>query len=123
MRYRDRITAVQGGPTMRLTRSLVWLMLPLAALLLTAAPALAQAPAITVTTLAERTVPAAALPAGTLVWRIETLPTGDAAVAATGSTGVAAAHGGRNYLVTLAPPGGATPGATRVAETSAVPVP
>ncbi len=80
-------------------------------------------PAVTVTTLAERTVTPAQLPAGTLVWRLETFPTGDAAVAATGNAGVAAAYNGRNYLLTLAPPGGATPGGTRVAETGAVPVP
>ncbi len=89
-----------------------------------AAVALAQTPpAITVTTLAERVITPAQLPAGTLVWRLETLPTGDAAVAATGSSGVAAAFGGRNYLLTLGRPGGATPGATRIAETGAVPVP
>jgi quercetin dioxygenase-like cupin family protein len=104
-------------------RALLRLTLPLALLAVLATPTLAQAPAITVTTLAERTVPVSALPAGTLVWRIETLPSGDAAVAATGSTGVAATYGGRSYLVTLAPAGGATPGATRVAETAAVPVP
>ena len=80
-------------------------------------------PAVAVAALAERTVSAAQLPAGTLVWRLETLPNGDAAVMATGSTGVAAAYNGRNYLVTLAPPGGATPGATRIAETGPVPVP
>lgn len=75
------------------------------------------APAVTVTTLAERTVTPAQLPAGTLVWRLETLPTGDAAVMATGSTGVAATYNGRNYLLTLAPPGGSTPGATKISET------
>ena len=45
------------------------------------------------------------------------------AIAATGSTGIAAAFGGRNYLLTLAPAGGATPGATKIAETGPVQVP
>ncbi|HXI17268.1 MAG TPA: hypothetical protein VNM48_12965 [Chloroflexota bacterium] len=86
--------------------------------------ALAQTPpAVTVTTLGERTITPAQLPAGTLVWRLETLPTGDAAVVATGSTGVAASYDGRNFLVTLGPPGGSTRGATKIAETGPVPAP
>lgn len=80
-------------------------------------------PAVSVTTLAERTVTPVQLPAGTLVWRLETLPTGDAAVMATGASGVASTYNGRNYLLTLAPPGGFTPGATKISETSAAPVP
>ena len=78
-------------------------------------------PAATVVTLAERT--ATQLPAGTLAWRLETLPTAQAALAATGATGVAAEHGGRFYLLTLAAPGGRTPGSTLLAETGPVPVP
>lgn len=78
-------------------------------------------PAVTTAVLAERRV--SQLPAGTLVWRLETFPTGAAAVAATGSTGVAAEFGGTNYLLTLGPAGSRTPGSTPLAETGPVPVP
>lgn len=93
---------------------LVWLALPTAALAQTP-------PAATVITLAERLV--TQLPAGPLAWRLETLPTAQAALAATATTGVAAEHGGRFYLLTLAASGGRTPGATVLAETGPVPAP
>ena len=67
----------------------------------------------------------ARLPAGPLFWRIETFPTlADAQAAAQGANGatsLAAEISGKAWLFTLGPSGGATPGATRVAEVGPVP--
>jgi hypothetical protein len=62
------------------------------------------------------------LPAGPLHWRIEQFPTLAQAQAAAGPTSLAAALAGKAWLFTLAAPGGATPGATRVAEIGPVPM-
>lgn len=80
-------------------------------LLVTAA---AAQPALTITPLAEKTV--TALPAGTLFWRIETLPSLPAAQAAVGSFSVAVEAAGKAWLFTLGPAGGSTSGAAMVAE-------
>jgi hypothetical protein len=56
------------------------------------------------------------LPAGTLYWRIENLPSLAQAEAAAGASALAAEVRGQVWLFTLGGPGGATPGATRVAE-------
>lgn len=80
-------------------------------LLVTAA---AAQPALTITPLAEKTV--TALPAGTLFWRIETLPSLPAAQAAAGSFSVAVEAAGKAWLFTLGPAGGSTSGAAMVAE-------
>ena len=77
------------------------------------AAAMAQS-ALTIRPLAEKTVDA--LPGGVLFWRIENLPSLDAARAAAGPFSVAAESGGKAWLFTLGPAGGTTPGATRVAE-------
>jgi len=69
---------------------------------------------------AERIV--ARLPEGPLHWRIETFPSLAAAQGAAGPLALAAEHGGRAWLFTLGPAGGATPGGTRVAEIGPVPV-
>ncbi len=63
------------------------------------------------------------LPAGPLFWRIETFATlADAqAAAAKAATALAAEISGKVWLFTLGPAGGATPGATRVAEIGPVP--
>jgi hypothetical protein len=61
------------------------------------------------------------LPDGPLYWRIETVPTLAQAQAAAGATSLAADVSGRVWLFTLGPRGGATPGATRVAEIGPVP--
>jgi len=70
--------------------------------------------------IAERIV--ARLPEGPLHWRIETFPSVAAAQGAAGPLALAAEHEGRAWLFTLGPPGGATPGATRIAEIGPVPV-
>lgn len=61
------------------------------------------------------------LPPGTLFWRVETLPTLEQAQAAAGPTALAAQVSGKAWLFTLGPKGGATPGATRMAEIGPVP--
>lgn len=87
----------------------------------TAGPSVAQqAAALVIRPLAERTV--AELPPGPLFWRIETFPTLAQAQAAAGPTALAAEAGGRAWLFTLGPAGGASPpGGSRVAEVGPVP--
>jgi hypothetical protein len=61
------------------------------------------------------------LPAGPLVWRVETLPSLDQAKAVEGPTSLVAQADGKVWLFTLGAAGGATPGAARVAEIGPVP--
>jgi hypothetical protein len=61
------------------------------------------------------------LPSGPLFWRIETFPVLAAAQAVAGPTALAAEISGKVWLFTLGAKGGATPGATRVAEVGPVP--
>lgn len=63
------------------------------------------------------------LPAGALYWRIETFATLAQAQQAAGETSLAAEVSGRIWLFTLGRPGGATPGAGKVAEIGPVPAP
>jgi len=62
------------------------------------------------------------LPAGPLYWLVETLPTLGQAQAAAGETSLTAEISGKSWLFTLGPKGGATPGASKVAEIGPVPV-
>ena len=62
------------------------------------------------------------LPAGPLYWRVENLTTLAQAQAAAGETSLAAEVSGKVWLFTLASKGGATPGASKVAEIGPVPV-
>ena len=64
------------------------------------------------------------LPVGPLYWRIETLPSlaQAQAQAASHATALAAEVSGKAWLFTLAAKGGATPGASRVAEVGPIPV-
>jgi hypothetical protein len=62
------------------------------------------------------------LPAGPLYWRVENLPTLAEANAAAGETALAAEVSGKVWLFTLARKGGATAGATKVAEIGPVPI-
>ena len=62
------------------------------------------------------------LPAGQLYWRVETLPTLGQAQAAAGETSLAAEISGKSWLFTLGPKGGATSGASKVADIGPVPV-
>jgi len=62
------------------------------------------------------------LPAGPLYWRVENLPTLAQAHAAAGETSLAAEVSGKVWLFTLGSKGGATPGASNVAEIGPVPV-
>ena len=61
------------------------------------------------------------LPEGPLFWRIENFPTLAQAQAAAGPTALAAEAAGKVWLFTLGPKGGATPGASKVAEIGPVP--
>ena len=61
------------------------------------------------------------LPAGPLFWRIENFPTLEQAKATAGETSLAAEISGKVWLFTLGPKGGATPGASKVAEVGPVP--
>lgn len=61
------------------------------------------------------------LPAGPLYWRLETFPTLAQAEAAAGPTSLAAEVSGKAWLFTLGQKGGATPGASEVAEIGPVP--
>lgn len=63
----------------------------------------------------------AQLPQGPLFWRIENFPTLAAAQAAVGPTSLAAEISGKVWLFTLGAAGGATPGASKVAEIGPVP--
>jgi hypothetical protein len=88
------------------------------ALLLCASGASAQA-ALTIKPLAEKKVQD--LPPGALFWRIETFPAIAEAKAAAGTWALAAESAGKAWLFTLGAPGGATPGATKVAEFGPIP--
>src|SRR5262245_7216827 len=61
------------------------------------------------------------LPEGPLFWRIENVPTLAQAQAAAVATALVAEHAGKVWLFTLGPKGGATPGASKVAEIGPVP--
>lgn len=61
------------------------------------------------------------LPAGPLYWRIENFPTLAQAQAAADETSLAAEVSGKVWLFTLGAKGGATPGASKVAEIGPVP--
>jgi hypothetical protein len=76
-------------------------------------------PALNVKPLAEKKVDA--LPAGTLFWRIENVPSLAAAQALSGPLSLAVEASGKAWLFTLGPAGGSTPGAARVAEVGPIP--
>lgn len=84
-------------------------------------PAASQgAPPLVIRPLVEKRL--AALPAGPLVWRIETFPSVAEARAAEGPTSLVAEAAGRVWLFTLSAAGGASAGGTRVAEVGPIPV-
>ena len=72
-----------------------------------------------VKSVAEKKVPQ--LPAGPLFWRIDNFPTLAQAQAAAGPTGLAAEVAGKDWLFTLGPKGGSSPGGSKVAEIGPVP--
>jgi quercetin dioxygenase-like cupin family protein len=61
------------------------------------------------------------LPAGPLYWRLENFPTLAQAQGLAGPTSLAVQSGGRAWLITLAPAGGASAGGTKVAEVGPLP--
>jgi quercetin dioxygenase-like cupin family protein len=86
-------------------------------LLLSSSAALAQK--FEVAPVAEKKV--SQLPSGPLFWRIDNFPTLARAQAAAGPTALAAEVAGKVWLFTLGPPGGSSPGASKVAEIGPVP--
>jgi hypothetical protein len=76
-------------------------------------------PALTIKPLAQKKV--AELPPGQLYWRIENFDSLDQAKAAAGRWSLAAESAGKAWLITLAAPGGATPGGRKIAEFGPVP--
>jgi quercetin dioxygenase-like cupin family protein len=87
-------------------------------LCLSSSTAVAQQ-ALVIKPLAEKKV--TELPAGPLFWRIENFPTLAQAQAAAGPTGLAAESGGKAWLFTLGPTGGASAGGAKVAEVGPLP--
>jgi hypothetical protein len=79
----------------------------------------ARAQQFEVKSVAEKKVPQ--LPAGPLFWRIDNFPTLAQAQAAAGPTGLAAEVAGKDWLFTLGPKGGSSPGGSKVAEIGPVP--
>ena len=75
--------------------------------------------ALVVKPLAEKKV--TELPAGPLVWRLESFLTLTQAQAAAGPTGLAAESGGKVWLFTLEAAGGSSAGGTKVAEVGPLP--
>ncbi len=80
----------------------------------TVQPAAMAQEALVIKALSEKRV--TKLPAGPLVWRLETFATLAAARAAEGPLGIVAESTGQIWLFTLGPAGGASPGGVRVAE-------
>ncbi len=90
-----------------------------AAALLLPPPAADAQPALSIKPLAQKKV--AELPPGELFWRIERFGALEQARTAAGPWALAAESDGKAWLFTLGAAGGATPGATRVAEFGPVP--
>jgi hypothetical protein len=61
------------------------------------------------------------LPAGPLFWRLENFPTLDAARTAAGPWSLVGEAAGKVWLFTLGPPGGSSPGGSKVAEVGPLP--
>ncbi len=94
---------------------LVWVTAIVGLLLSTAA----QAQKFDITPVAEKKV--SHLPPGPLFWRIDTFPTLAKAQAVASPTALAAEVAGKAWLFTLGPPGGSSPGGSKVAEIGPVP--
>ena len=78
-----------------------------------------QAQKFDITPVAEKKV--SQLPPGPLFWRIDTFPTLAKAQAVASPTALAAEVAGKAWLFTLGPPGGSSPGGSKVAEIGPVP--
>lgn len=82
-------------------------------------PSAAMAQQLVIKSLAEKKV--TELPPGPLFWRLENFPALGEAQAAAGPTALVAQAGGKVWLFTLGPAGGASAGGTKVAEVGPVP--
>jgi len=101
------------------TRAFGWLLPLCAAAVLLAPPQAGAQQKLDIKPVVEKKLKE--LPAGPLYWRLENFPTLALAQAAAGSTSLAAEVAGEVWLFTLGPKGGATPGASKVAEIGPVP--
>jgi quercetin dioxygenase-like cupin family protein len=116
LRSRKKAGGKMMRPPLIFRRSLlVWVTAVVGVLFSTAA----QAQKFDVTPVAEKKVPQ--LPPGPLFWRIDTFPTLAKARAAASPTGLAAEVAGKAWLFTLGPPGGSSPGGSKVTEIGPVP--
>jgi quercetin dioxygenase-like cupin family protein len=93
----------------------VWVTVATALLLSTAA----QAQKFEITPVAEKKV--SELPSGPLFWRVDAFPTLAKAQAEASPTALAAEVDGKAWLFTLGPPGGSSPGGSKMAEIGPVP--
>ena len=93
----------------------IWVTAAVGLLLSTAA----QAQKFDITPVAEKKV--SQLPPGPLFWRVDTFPTLAKAQAVASPTALAAEVDGKAWLFTLGPPGGSSPGGSKVAEIGPVP--
>jgi len=82
-------------------------------------PSTAAAQKFSIKSVAEKKV--AQLPPGPWYWRVDTFPTLAQANAAAGPTALAAEVAGKDWLFTLGPKGGSSPGGHEVAEIGPVP--
>lgn len=82
-------------------------------------PSASMAQQLVIKSLAEKKV--TELPPGPLFWRLENFPALGEAQAAAGPTALVAQAGGKVWLFTLGPAGGASAGGTKVAEVGPVP--
>jgi len=103
------------SPLMFRYSRLIWLIAALGLLLSTTA----QAQKFEIDSVAEKRV--SQLPPGPLFWRLETFPTLAKAQAAASPTSLAAEVAGKDWLFTLGPHGGSSPGGSKVAEVGPVP--
>ena len=79
----------------------------------------AQAQKFDITPVAEKKI--SQLPPGPLFWRVDTFPTLTKAQAVASPTALVADVAGKAWLFTLGPPGGSSPGGSKVAEIGPVP--
>jgi hypothetical protein len=99
-------------------RLFLLMALTLAPMICSADPAAAAAP-LTVTPLVEKKVNT--LPSGELYWRVETLPSLEKATAAATEYSLITERAGKAWMFTLGRKGGATPGATKLADVGPLP--
>ena len=100
-------------------RHLILFLLAISATPAWSAEPASAVPPLTVKPLVDRKV--TSLPPGDLYWRVETLPSLEKAKAAATVYSLYTERAGKAWLFTLGPKGGATPGATKLADVGPLP--